>query len=82
MFKGVLVGFFSPLVSDKFDGELLVMASFQVFNLDVVATGVLEAFAASFPVSTPFDVWGEVIGGATDYKGELLRVDFKGDCYC
>ena len=55
------------------------MAGFWVFDPDVVATGIFEPFAASFPVSSAGNMRGEVVGGAADYKDELLGVDFKGD---
>ena len=55
------------------------MTGFWVLDPDVVATGIFEPFGASFPVSSPDNVRGEVVGGTADYKDELFRVDLKGD---
>ena len=55
------------------------MTCFWVLDPNVVTVGIFKPFAACFPVGSPGDVRGEVIGGAVDYEGKLARVDFKGD---
>ena len=42
------------------------MASLGIFNLDIISLGIFEAFAACFPVGSPFDMRGEVIEGMAD----------------
>ena len=55
------------------------MTGFWVFDPDVVTAGIFKPFAACLPMGSPSDVRGEVVEGAADYKGELFRVEFKGD---
>ena len=55
------------------------MSGLRVLDPDVVSAGIFKPFAACLPVGSPGDVRGEVVEGAADYKGELFRVEFKGD---